>query len=506
MLSLDDFLAQTQKLLMLTSSQDVHQRRSILERICGLFDEWIPDDLKDKDLALNNIREYLQVQSEYTPFLQLSIEKFTKLRSKSPYLWVFDSFEFLIADHEDLKRLQASENLLKARRLLFRGDAELRLSYDSLNDIGLGIILISPFLGELTHFCVYDGSFSNEGLQNLANTEALPNLKVLYLENIYLGDKSGQILSNGKLFQTLYEIHLPRCHLSGSEIYWILSSSGLKNLRLLNLDGICGYFSNQWNGDLAHIIASSFALSELETLYLGENRMDSYAIELLSNTYSLQTLKILHLNRNTIGNEGAIALSHSFAFSNLCELRLDGGCFVSVIERKKYEEDRGCTFGAVGAKAILGSMHLKESAKRTVLHGIRQKLLSRLADSITQIARQSWGKRDFQRFKRSLPVEWKPYAKMERDEVIDIILSFVDHLDPVLLFKERPYDFTPPLDFVEDALAFWTRHPPQVSAETDVADGIWSLLESRFPAILKKLSKEEKMVFWRLLQEEMVPK
>ena len=86
MLSLDDFLAQTQKLLMLTSSQDVHQRRSILERICGLFDEWIPDDLKDKDLALNNIREYLQVQSEYTPFLQLSIEKFTKLRSKSPYL------------------------------------------------------------------------------------------------------------------------------------------------------------------------------------------------------------------------------------------------------------------------------------------------------------------------------------------------------------------------------------------------------------------------------------
>jgi hypothetical protein len=158
---------------------------------------------------------------------------------------------------------------------------------------GLGALLASPHLSQLTHLSITHCDIGDDGVEILAKASTLPSLRHLKLSSLMLGPMAAASLSG---------------------------SSRLRNVTHLDL-------SSNLIGDLgARALASGTHLCQLRSLDLSRNHITDRGARALAASHSLGRLEHLELlgssrdENNEISKRGAVALVESPHLSpTVCE-------------------------------------------------------------------------------------------------------------------------------------------------------------------------------------------
>jgi uncharacterized protein (TIGR02996 family) len=169
-----------------------------------------------------------------------------------------------------------------------------------------------PPLKQIRSLDLEDGNrIGNLGLEALAESPYLPNLRSLKLGGNGLGPASVRALAHSKTIDKLMLLDLHRNDLFDDGAEALATSEQMKSLENLRL----GY--TQLTDAGVSSIANSPYLNQLWFLYLSTNFIQSEGAISIARSPYLRDLEELYLDYNQIGNEGAIALANSRMLANL---------------------------------------------------------------------------------------------------------------------------------------------------------------------------------------------
>jgi uncharacterized protein (TIGR02996 family) len=192
----------------------------------------------------------------------------------------------------------------------------------------------------LTRLCElnlgYNPMLGQSGVQALADSPLVENLKALLLHNSGLQDRALEALANSTHLASMTELYLSGNDVGDAGVQLLARSRALPRLVELDLR------DNQIGDAGARALGYYKQREQLTILWLVNNHIGPAGAWALAGTVYLPRLERLYLNYNPIGDDGAVAFATSPHRQALRELDL-----------------RHCGIYVHGAEALANSSHLE---------------------------------------------------------------------------------------------------------------------------------------------------
>lgn len=242
----------------------------------------------------------------------------------------FDFVEFSIHDHHvvNLAGSPVVQNIMA-----------LNLRHQNITGVALEAIANSPHLAKLVTLLVANNGYLSDGIDVLAESPYMRNLKRLDLSNTFLRD-SVKALANSPHMNGLEWLDLYRCMMTEGSVEALANSPHMSNLKHLNLGGTRlpanpSLSAGQGNAGLSDneilAIAHSPVLCKLESLRLYKNYISTDVLDALVHSKNLANLTLLDLGNSRLQPDGLKMLFNSPLMGRLKGLLL-AGCGVGVVE------------------------------------------------------------------------------------------------------------------------------------------------------------------------------
>jgi uncharacterized protein (TIGR02996 family) len=277
------------------------------------------------------------------------------------------------------------EQLRSARRLAacaaLAQVAELDLTDCKIDADGLGQILASPHLGELTWLDLGGcPGLGPAGARLLAGCAKLHRLRFLGLAGCQIGAAGLEALVRSPHLKALTELDLDGNGLGPAGLACLLGAACWPRLRSLTLR------ENNLGDPGARSLAHAPGWASLEGLDLAQNQIGDGGAAALAGAGWLGRLEVLDLSSNAVGNAGAEALARSAFLGRLHTLDL---------ERNLIGEAGALALGRSGTLTGLRALKLEGNAVRPALR---------------QAAEERFGKQDPGKLEAALAAPRAPAA------------------------------------------------------------------------------------------------
>jgi len=219
----------------------------------------------------------------------------------------------------------------------------LDLSFNALSGPGLRLLAESGKLSRLQALYLNDnGRINHVGIESLARTARLSQLRVLDLSGNDLSDAAVRMLTDSSVLRRLDRLVLHHNPIGDMGFHWLLQNESwfrlLRGDRTLNLED-CS-ISVPGISELAQ----SPRLASIETLELSGNLLSDRGVAELARSPHCKRLRHLHLHKNRLTDQAAIALADAPWLAQLETLDLAENGFTShaveIIQRSPYHHWR----------------------------------------------------------------------------------------------------------------------------------------------------------------------